>query len=146
MKNAAFTLKKVGEDDYSLWMTTSPENRDSGISIRGTKKELLDDIPVDLDILFYMADTENPKDALKHVELGKSIIERLASFFFELNYENIEEYLKAEAERTEIEFNPPKNKVDANYYEDFIAKVIEYDARHYGKDYIIQLFNEFLKE
>jgi len=145
VENVTYQLEKLGENDYSFWITHTPDDRDSGISLRGTKREIQNDVLIDLDTLFYAADTEKSDSTSDHLKSAQSIIKRLASFFFEINYDCIEEYSRDEAKRTGIEFDPPKNKVDADYYEKFIASVIEYDANRYGKDYVANLFNEHLK-
>jgi len=58
IEKVLYVVEKYGENDYSLWVTETPEDINSGISVRGTKKEIQSEVLVDLSPLFMQVDKE----------------------------------------------------------------------------------------
>lgn len=75
----------------------------------------------------------------------QNMIERLASYLFEENYDDINEYCAGLSKSTGIEITQYIGSVsNTNGYEDFIADTLRYEMLYYGRKQLISHFDEKL--
>lgn len=101
----------------------------------------------------FIRDTllESNSDNDAKVISDNNMIHRLASYLFEENYDDMDNYCKSLEKRTNVVFIPFGSGGNENFYEnlyeyyEYIVSVLRYEIFYYGKSHIINLFDEKLE-